>query len=201
MRRLSVGLLAGAAIVAGALPAQAKVAGVASINGPGLGGGISMRGNDGAGYPPVSGLFEESNGMSQAPTTVLGPRYVSRYVVREPDGPPPVVQYLYPYAEGGPLVYTPPGQEWIGGADGTAASGWFRMNPDLLEALIARGLPETSPVALDAPSAEEQPQPAHATSPSGIVWAVILLAGLLLAGLLVAGAVAGRRRATLRRAA
>jgi hypothetical protein len=196
MRKVSVALLAGAAIVAGALPAQAKVAGAANISGPGIGGGgISMRGNDGAGYPPMSGLLTESDGMDQAPTKTLGSRYVSRYVTREPASQPPVIQYLYPYAEGGPLVYTPPGQEWIAGADGTAPSGWFRMSGDLLGALIDRGLPKPAPAQAQE-TVQGQPQPAPAAWPSGVVWAMVLLAGLLMTGALV-----GRRRAIVRRAA
>jgi hypothetical protein len=196
MRKLSVALLAGAAIVAGALPAQAKVAGAASINGPGLGGGISIRGDDGAGYPVMSGLLEDgARATIQAPTEKVGPRYMAIYDIRFPKGEPSVIQYLYPFAEGGPLVYTPPGQEWIGGADGTAPSGWFTMDPELLQELRDRGLPEASPVPLQAP-AEGQPQPAPARGPSGILWATILLAGLL-----VAGAVVGRRRVIVRRAA
>ena len=198
MRRLSVALLAGAAIVAGALPAQAKVAGAANISGPGVGGGgISMRGDDGAGYPVMSGLLEDgARATTQAPTDTVGPRYTARYDIRFPKGQPSVVQYLYPFAEGGPLVYTPPGQEWIGGAHGTAPSGWFTMRPELLQELQDRGLPETSPVAVQAPGTERQPQPAPPAWPSAVVWAMVLLAGLL-----VAGALVGRRRAIVRRAA
>jgi hypothetical protein len=197
MRRVSVALLAGAAIVAGALPAQAKLAGAANISGPGIGGkGISMRGDDGAGYPVISGLLEDgARATTKAPTENVGPRYTARYDIRFPKGAPSVVQYLYPFAEGGPLVYTPPGQEWIGGADGTAPSGWFTMRPELLQELQDRGLPETSPVAVQAPG-DRQPQPAATAGPSGVVWGMVLLAGLL-----VVGALVGRRRAIVRRAA
>jgi hypothetical protein len=198
MRRVSVALLAGAAIVAGALPAQAKVAGAANISGPGIGGGgISMRGDDGAGYPPMSGLLAGSDGMDQAPTKALGARYVSRYITSEPASQPPVVQYLYPYAEGGPVVYTPPGQEWMAGADGTAPTGWFRMSQGLLDALIDRGLPQQAPQPAEAPAdVQGQPQSAPAAWPAGVVGAMVLLAGLL-----VAGALVGRRRAIVRGAA
>jgi hypothetical protein len=200
MRRAFVMTLAFVALLMAALPARAKgVAGAASIKGPGIGGGsngdsgaINMRGAHGSGYPFMAGLFDGVEGRNEPPTDALGPRYVARFVPRQPSGMAPVVQHLYPYAEGGPLISTAPGQEWIGGADGTAPSGWFPMSQELLDELIARGLPETTPAAPQGVPDGQQPAPG---GPSPVVWATLLLTGLL-----VLGAAAGRR-AIVRRAA
>jgi hypothetical protein len=202
MRRAFVMTLAFVALLMAALPARAKgVAGAASIKGPGIGGGsngdsgaINMRGAHGSGYPFMAGLFDGVEGRNEPPTDALGPRYVARFVPRQPSGMAPVVQHLYPYAEGGPLIYTAPGQEWIGGRDGTAPSGWFSMTQELLDELVARGLPEAAPAPVRAPAAKAQPPPAPG-GPSPVVWATLLLTGLL-----VLGAAAGRR-AIVRRAA
>jgi hypothetical protein len=203
MRRALVMTLATVAVLMAALPAQAKVAGTGSISGPGIGGPgsgaaddgtISMRGTDGAGYPVMAGLFEAVEGSEQPPTEALGPRYTARFVTRQPPGVPAVVQHLYPFAEGGPLIYTAPGQEWIGGEDGTAPSGWFTMNRELLDELVVRGLPEAAPAPVQAPAVQAQPQPAP-SGPSSLVWATLLLAGLLVLG------AAAARRAIVRKAA
>lgn len=211
MRRVlavTVGVLAA---LAGALPAQAKVEGTAYVSGSGIGrpsggsgsggsggsgsGTIKMDGSDGGGYPVMAGLLEDgARAMPEAPTAALGPRYTVRFDVRFPKGQPSLVQYLYPFARGGPLVYTPPGQEWIGGADGTAPSGWFRMLPELLAELQERGLPATSSAAPGAPGAAARPEPS--TGPAPVVWVSVLAVGLLLAGTL-----ARRRGAAVRPAA
>ena len=207
MRRSLVVTVGVLAALAGALPAQAKVAGTASISGPGIGGpgsgaddagsegGISMKGADGSGYPVMAGLLEDgARAMPEAPTAALGPRYTARFDVRFPKGQPSLVQYLYPFARGGPLVYTPPGQEWVGGADGTAPSGWFRMRPELLAELQERGLPATSSAAPRAPDAAARPEPSTGSAP--VVWVSVLVVGVLLAATL-----ARRRGAAVRRAA
>lgn len=211
MRRGLVVTVAMVALLMAAMPVQAKIAGTASIRGPGIGGpggtgkdgAIRMGGadggsypDDGFSYPDLAGLFERGRGSKQSPTEDLGPRYTARFVIsgRSFPGIPPVVQHLYPFAEGGPLIHTAPGQEWMGGAHDTVPGGWFPMKRELLDELIARGLPEEPPVAGRAPAVQAQPQPAP-SGPSPVV-----LAMLLLAGLLVLGAAAGRR-AIVRRAA
>jgi hypothetical protein len=208
MRKVLVVSLGVVAAMALALPAQAKVEGTAFVSGPGLPGGgagagggsgggdsIRMDGSDGGGYPMMSGLVDSDRFLTQEPKGELGPRYESRLVITAPNGQPDVVQHLYPFAEGGPVLYTPPGQEFIMAPTGEATGGWFRMSSDLLRELRDRGLPKTSPVA---------PHPADGTTvaqpttpwPSPMVWGLVLVFGLL-----VAGALAGRRRAAVRRAA
>jgi hypothetical protein len=191
-----------------AQPAQAKMDGTAFITGPGIGGpssggsggsgsgSIKLDGSDGGGFPVLSGLLDPAQHLTSTPEGELGPRYTARLRVNMPNRQPDVVQHLYPFVEGGPVIYTAPGQRWIFSPDGEAPSGWFRPAPELMEELWDRGFPRTSPVSLEAPASEGQPQSAPATQPSAVVWGVVLLVGLL-----VAGALAGRRRAAVRRAA
>jgi hypothetical protein len=199
MRRALVATLGILALLMAALPAQAKVAGTASISGPSIGGPGSGTGDDwtitmrGADYPFLARLYGGSEGSKQPPTEDLGPRYTARFVIsgRSFQSVPPVVQHLYPYAQGGPLIHTAPGQEGIGG---TGPSGWFPMNQKLMDELIARGLPKQPPVPVQAPAVQAQRQ-SPTSGPSPVVWVTLLLAGLL-----VLGAAAGRR-AIARRAA
>jgi hypothetical protein len=178
-----------------ALPAQAKVAGEATISGPGLGGGgggggdgggsITLRGGDGSGWAAFSGLLDTARaGADRAPTADLGPRYRVVLDVRQPPQPNDIVQYLYPFAEPGPLLYTPPGQRLL---DFDAPSGWWGASTDLVGLLEDVGFPDQEPVTEPA-AAHVAPQAPPGISPA--VWATLALAGLLLAG-----AIAARRRA------
>jgi hypothetical protein len=109
-----------------------------------------------------------------------------------------VHQALYPYAGGGPLVYTPPGQRmafsrvfgrfWGGGVP----SGWARARDALLNLLVSLGLPATAPVP-----GPLLPRPA---SHPPVPWAPIGLAALVVL-LVVAVAVRHRLRSHTRRAA
>jgi hypothetical protein len=181
------------ALLALALPAQAKFEGTAHVSGPGAGGGageggggITMGGSDGGGYPMLAGLLDPAASRTAAPTGELGARYDVRYVIEEPPNQPPLIQHLYPFAEDGPVIYTPPGQEFIGSADGTTDGGWSRPDPELITELQDRGLPETSPV--EAPVTETVRTPS--TAPSPLVGVAVLLAGLVVAAMIL-----GRRRA------
>jgi hypothetical protein len=177
-------------------PAQAKVAGEATISGPGLGGGagggggdgggsITLRGGDGSGWAAFSGLLDTaSSGADRAPTADLGPRYRVVLDVRQPPQPNDIVQYLYPFAEPGPLLYTPPGQRLL---NFDAPSGWWGASTDLVGLLEDVGFPDQEPVTAPA-AAHVAPQAPPGISPA--VWATLALAGLLLAG-----AIAARRRA------
>jgi hypothetical protein len=196
MRRALILTTAVAAVLVLALPAHAKVAGNAFISGPGIGGGtgdgtIRMGGTDGSGYPVMSGLLDPARSLIAKPTGALGPRYEVRFVIELPRGEPPIIQHLYPYAKGGPVLYTPPGQEWIGSATGQAPDGWFAAGPKLIAELQKRGLPERSPVPVG--EAADQPVPTPAAGPSPVLWILGIAAALL-----AAAAAAGRRRAAAR---
>jgi hypothetical protein len=207
MRKVLIVFLGVVAAVAVALPAQAKIEGTAFVSGPGLpgggagagggsgGGSIRMDGSDGNGYPIISGLVEPDRFLTSKPTGDLGPRYQARLLITTPNRQPDVVQHLYPFAEGGPVLYTPPGQDFIMAPSGQATGGWYRMPSELLRELRDRGLPETAPVA---PNPADGPAVAQPTTPgpAPIVWGLVLITGLL-----VAGALVGRRRAAVRRTA
>jgi hypothetical protein len=207
MRRVLIVFLGVVAAMSLALPARAKVEGTAFVSGPGLpgggagagggsgdGGSIKMDGSDGGGYPMMSGLVDSERFPTQKPKGELGPRYTVRFVTSIPRGQPDVIQHLYPFANGGPVLYTAPGQEWIGGADGTASPGWYRPAGDLMQELWDRGLPRTQ-VPLQT---VDEPVTVQSSGPpsSPVVWGLVLVFGML-----VAGALAGRRRAAVRRAA
>jgi hypothetical protein len=196
-----VGVVAAMAL---AVPAQAKIEGTAFIDGPGISGGtggsdgsgsIRMDGSDGAGYPVLSGMLEPGRYLTTRPDGNLGPRYEARLVITAPNGQPDVTQHLYPFAEGGPVLYTPPGQEFVMSPTGEAPGGWYNAPAKLIRELHHRGLPTTPPAAAgptDGTAATRSSEP----GPSPVVWGLVFLAGLL-----IAGAVAGRRRAVVRRAA
>jgi hypothetical protein len=195
--------------MAAALPAQAKIEGTAFIDGPGISGGaggsggggsIRMDGSDGAGYPVLAGMLEPGRYLTVRPDGDLGPRYEARLVITAPKGQPDVTQHLYPFAEGGPVLYTPPGQKFVMSATGEAPRGWYDAPPKLIRELHLRGLPTTcglpttSP-AVTSPTDGTAATPSSGPGPSPVVWGLAFLAGLL-----VAGAVAGRKRAAVRRA-
>ena len=180
-----------------ALPAQAKVAGEATISGPGLGGeagggdgggSITLRGGDGSGWAAFSGLLDTARaGADRAPTGDLGPRYRVVLDVRQPPQPNDIVQYLYPFAEPAPVLYTPPGQRLM---VLDAPSGWWAAGTDLMGLLEDVGFPDQAPVMEPAAARVDPQAPPAPAGLSPAVWATVALAGLLLAG-----AIAARRRA------
>jgi hypothetical protein len=192
MRKVTFAGATLAILLLAALPAQAKIAGEANISGPGLpgGGSINLDGSDGAGWAAYSGLLDVGAvGMEKPPTKDLGPRYEVVLDVRQPPQTEDIVQHLYPYAEGGPLLYTPPGQELL---DFQAPSGWATATTDLMDMLHRAGLPESAPVSEPATDPAARPDVRATAADEGassVVWAIAGLAGLLLVG-----AVAARRR-------
>ena len=192
MRRVIVVGAALALLLLAALPAQAKVAGEATISGPGLpgGGSINLDGSDGGGWAAFSGLLDVGAvGMEQPPTNDLGPRYEVVLDVRQPPQKRDIVQHLYPYAEGGPLLYTAPGQRLL---DFEAPSGWAAATTDLMDMLYEAGLPESAPAPDPATQAGPRPDPRVTATDEGVspvIWAIGGLAGLMLVG-----AASARRR-------
>jgi hypothetical protein len=59
-----------------------------------------------------------------------------------------VRQGLYPYAKGGPVTYTPPGQRIAEGLPwgGAISAGWYQSSLEFLHYMVDQGLPETNPV-------------------------------------------------------
>jgi hypothetical protein len=62
-----------------------------------------------------------------------------------------VRQELYPYAKGGPVTYTPPGQRISEGLPwgGAISAGWYQSPLEFFHYLADQGLPETNPVVAD----------------------------------------------------
>jgi hypothetical protein len=167
-RLIAVAALAGGMSIAAAMtlatPAFAKGPSQASITGPGLGRAVVVSGNGEPGeqgrlanLAEQTGLFTVMFGAgasisgpaparlhSPPPTASLGPRYTLVYTV---PGVPPrpgqqfgrVRQDLYPRAPGGPLIYTPPGQQGFGGP--LTVTGWLRGRPQLIRTLAGAGVP------------------------------------------------------------
>lgn len=145
-------------VAALALPAAAAAKGPdrASISGRGLetitlaGNGESMQNGLGeltahAGFFPA--VFQESPDpmLDSAPTKSLGARYAVHYRVPGPDHATfSIDQEVYPYAKGGALTYTKPGQRIF---DGRTRGGWFRGGAQLTATLKRLGLPARAPSA------------------------------------------------------
>ena len=78
--------------------------------------------------------------LADSPTRRLGPKYRVTYVVPGPSGRSDRIrQDLYPYARGGPVTHTPPGQPFFDGR--RTNGGWFRGTPRVKNVLVAAGLP------------------------------------------------------------
>jgi hypothetical protein len=152
-RALFAGLVAlSIVIIAGPASAKASIA-EANITGPGLDGGIRLEGpeTDGlweSGIDVAGGLDDtradavEELGLAPA---ALGPKYLVSYRFEGDDGL--IRQDLYPYAKGGPVTYTPPGQDVTAGLNMKITGGWFQSSPSFFKYLEDHGLPETKPAA------------------------------------------------------
>src|SRR5262249_15740371 len=118
------------ALVTLAIPvaALAKGPSSASISGPGLvrvlavAGDGAVTGNALGSRAHTSGFFPQMFGQTPAPTLAarpagsLGPRFRVVYVVPGPNAlRSRVVQWVYPFAKGGPVTYIRPGQRFWNG--------------------------------------------------------------------------------------
>ncbi|HZC99317.1 MAG TPA: hypothetical protein VFA46_03730, partial [Actinomycetes bacterium] len=143
--------------------AVAKGASAAVIDGSGPGGPgngpngpIVLRGDGEPGsgtdlgtLADLSGLFPAMFGQSPdpmldaAPTSRLGPRYTITWTIPDGSGTAKRIrQAVYPYAAGGPVTYTKPGQPVF---DQTTRGGWYRASDALREHLLSLGLPSKAP--------------------------------------------------------
>lgn len=169
--------------------AAAKEPSRASISGPGFSKTLKMQdlehfsGTKLAELTDESGFFPSAVGQSPnpmlpgRPSGRLGPRYSIVWTVPGPPGKTvhEVRQDLYPYARGGAVTYTKPGQPIF---DMKTKGGWYR-NPMLKDTLVGLGLSVRAP---------------QTSSDSGT--SLALLAGIGIPGVLAAVgvAVAMRRR-------
>ena len=166
-RLITVTALAAGMSVAAALtlatPAFAKGPSQARITGPGLARPVVVSGNGEPGEQGrlaslalQTGLFAVMFGAGASiggpaparlhtppPQASLGPRYTLVYTVPGVTPRPGqqfgrVRQDLYPRAAGGPLIYTPPGQQGFGGP--LTVTGWLRGRPQLTRTLAQAGV-------------------------------------------------------------
>jgi hypothetical protein len=182
--------LTAAALAVLVLPglAVAKEPSRAEVSGPGFHKTLFMSrvngGDNGEGFSSspighlteVSGFFPSAVGQSPdpmlhaRPADPLGPHYRIRWTV--PASTTHVItQDAYPYAKGGAVAYTRPGQPIF---DSKTIGGWYR-NPELKRTLVSLGLPASAP-----------------SEGSGFNYALVF--GLVAAGLLGAAALLFVRR-------
>lgn len=144
-------VLAVVLLVGSAGPAHAKGPSQGVLDGEGLEQPIAI--GYGEGTPGGDRLIEDtgffdvtfgmlpSRTLPDAPTDDLGPRLQLTWTVPGPDGLADlIVQDVYPYAAGGPVTYTAPGQPFF--ERERTVGGWFRSPPRLLATLRALGLPD-----------------------------------------------------------
>ena len=201
-----------AVTVAFATPALAKGATQASITGPGLARPVTISAQDGGEALPGQGdtlsslagqtglftvLFGSGGGTPDEPSALrtppavgsLGPKYTITYTVpgvtpRPGQANGQIRQNLYPRAAGGPVIYTPPGQQGFG--QPLQASGWLRGTPRLTVTLTRLGipvgasLPSTPRPATPAPSAS--PKPAGVTAPAWLIATIVSAVAVAIAG-------------------
>jgi len=202
---LAAGLSIAAAMTL-ATPAFAKGPSQASITGPGLGRPIVVSGNGEPGEQGRLASLAEQTGLftvmfgagasisgpaparlhSPPPKATLGPRYTLVYTVPGVTPRPGqqfgrVRQDLYPGAAGGPVIYTPPGQQGFGGP--LTVTGWLRGRPQLTRTLAQLGVPPTAGTQAGAPARRATAvHPAAARTPGWIIAPAAVIVAAALAG-------------------
>ena len=134
----------------------------------------------------------------------LGPKYTVTYTVPGITPAPgqasdQIRQYLYPRAAGGPVIYTPPGQQGLG--QPLQATGWLRGTPQLTATLTRLGipagaslpsapssaaaLPSAAAPAAAAPAAAAPaaaPKPDDTTAPAWLIATIASAVAIVIAG-------------------
>jgi hypothetical protein len=222
-RLIAVTALAAGMSVAAAMtlatPALAKGPSQARITGPGLARAVVVSGNGEPGeqgrlasLAEQTGLFTVMFGASASlggpapsrlytppPQASLGPRYTLVYTVPGVTARPGrqfgrVRQDLYPRAPGGPLIYTPPGQQGFGGP--LTITGWLRGGPQLTRMLAQAGVPSAAGAGAaqrTSRPAAAHPATAHRAGASAVGW-IIAPAAVIVAAALAGAALWLRRR-------
>jgi len=201
VKRLMV--VAGAVLLVGSMasPAVAKGASEATLEGPGLEAPLTFSRsggpeNDVNRLAEESGIFPAMFGQSpdpiedDRPQKELGPRHTITYTVPGPAGEDELVQHIWPYAERGPVTYTPPGQPFMEGEGRAGGSmhtrgGWYQGLSSLKSILVDAGLPARAPEIARASETESQPLPSP--MPGWPALAAIPLLGILVAVLIRRG--------------
>jgi hypothetical protein len=186
-RVLVAGLVAiSIVIIAGPASAKADIT-EANIIGPGLEGGLRIEAPDTAGLwesgIDVAGGLDDTRADSVEELGLrpadLGPKYLVtyRFDLGRGSSDDLIRQDLYPYAKGGPVTCTPPGQELNVGINMSITAGWYQSSLGFFHYLVDHGLPERNPIALVA--TREPPQIPH-QGPRTAPWAgiVVVLMGL-----------------------
>ena len=213
LRRLIVvtALAAGtgvAAVLWLAAPALAKGPSQASITGPGLVRAVIVAGNGEPGEQGTLAVLAGQTGLVNAlfgadisvaqqapvplrsppPKASLGVRYTVIYIVPGVTPQPGeqfgrIRQDLYPSAAGGPVIYTPPGQDGFG--QPLQVTGWLRGSHQLTRALAQLGVrirPGTPAASPTRPLAAHPAAAHHATSTTP-AWIIAAAAGIAVAAL------------------
>jgi hypothetical protein len=135
-------------LVVTAGPAWAKGARDATVKGPGLEHAVRLRDDDTQRLIMSAGLYASvfhqpaSTVSTTRPAGRLGRRYTVTYgwLVAQ-DETEPVRQYVYPFASGGALAYTPPKQR-VGSMTEALDGGWYRGGRELRAVLVSLGVPD-----------------------------------------------------------
>jgi hypothetical protein len=206
---LAVGMSVAAALTLAA-PALAKGPSQARITGPGLARAVVISGDGEPGEPGRLGSLAGQTGLftvmfgagaglggpvptrlhTPPPKASLGPRYALVYTVPGVTPRPGqqfgrIRQDLYPRAAGGPVIYTPPGQQGFGGP--LTVTGWLKGTPDLTRTLVQLGVlpPGTRAAQQTRHPAAAHPAAAHqagAHTPGWIIAPAVLIVAAALAG-------------------
>jgi len=224
LRRLLavIALAAGTSIAAISLatPALAKGPSQASITGPGLAHAIVVSGGGEPGQQGTLAVLAGQTGLFTAlfgpavslpvqmpaplrtppPKASLGPRYTVIYTVPGVTPQPGeqfgrIHQDLYPGAAGGPIIYTPPGQDGFG--QPLQVTGWLRASPQLTRTLAQLGVPSrsgTRSAPQTRPPAAARPVAAHQAGSPALAWLIASAAAIAAAALAGTGLLLRHRK-------
>jgi hypothetical protein len=116
------------------------------------------------------------------PPADLGPAYELEYRFVAGDNDGTSVQFarqrLYPFASGGPVVFTPRDQKVeMSFGNERFLPGWFEVDERVLPSHETLGLPDSPPAQVEEPTTSTPAAPAPSSSPWPLVTAVLFLVG------------------------